>query len=78
MANKEKLIEVFVSALGITADDTETAVFKKTPGWDSVGHVNLMNAIEETFDISMEPDDILDFKSFQIGKEILGKYGIEF
>ena len=78
MSNKEKLIEVFVSALGITADVAETAVFKETAGWDSVGHVNLMNAIEETFDVSLEPDDILDFKSFKIGKEILGKYGIEF
>lgn len=78
MANKEKLINVFVSALGIAADVAETAVFKETPGWDSVGHVNLMNEIEETFDISLEPDDILDFKSFKIGKEILGKYGIEF
>lgn len=78
MANKEKLISVFVSALGIAAEATENAVFKETPGWDSVGHVNLMNTIEETFDVSLEPDDILDFKSFEIGKEILQKYGLEF
>jgi acyl carrier protein len=78
MSNKEKLIGVFVSALGIAAEVAESAVFKETSGWDSVGHVNLMNEIEEAFDVSLEPDDILDFKSFKDGVEILKKNGIEF
>ena len=77
MSNREKLKEVFVSALGIAAEVAESAVFKETPGWDSVGHVNLMNEIEEAFDVSLEPDDILDFKSFGVGMEILKKYGVE-
>ena len=74
---KEKLIDVFSSALGIPPSEVETAEFKATPQWDSVGHVNLMNAIEEAFDVSLEPDDILDFKSFKTGLEILGKYDLE-
>lgn len=78
MSNREKLIGVFVSALGIAAEVAESAVFKETPGWDSVGHVNLMNEIEEAFDVSLEPDDILDFKSFEVGIEILKKYGVVF
>ena len=78
MTNLDKLVNVFVTALSIAPEDTEHAVFKETKGWDSVGHVNLMNAIEEAFDVSLEPDDILDFKSFAIGKEILGKYEVDF
>ncbi len=78
MTNTEKLIEVFVSALDIPGIKAESAVFKETPQWDSVGHVNLMNAIEERFDVSLEPDDILDFKSFSVGRGILAKYGIDF
>ena len=78
MTNTEKLIKVFVSALDIQETEAESAIFKETQQWDSVGHVNLMNAIEEEFDVSLEPDDILDFKSFAIGKDILGKYGIDF
>ena len=74
---KEKLKEVFVSVLGLPDAEVETAEFKATPQWDSVGHVNLMNAIEEAFDVSLEPDDILDFKSFKTGLEILGKYDLE-
>ena len=71
---KEKLIEVFVAALGVSAEEVETAAFKTTRQWDSVGHVNLMNAVEEAFDISLDPDDIMDFKSFSKGLEILSKY----
>ena len=78
MSNNEKLIDVFASSLGIPAAEVESAVFRDTRGWDSVGHVNLMNTIEESFDVSLEPDDILDFKSFAIGKAILARYGLEF
>ena len=75
---KEKLKEVFVSALEIPLAEVETAEFKVTREWDSVGHVNLMNAIEEAFEISLEPDDILDFRSFKEGLEILKKYDVGF
>ena len=78
MSDIGKLINVFVSSLGISAGEVESAVFKETNGWDSVGHVNLMNAIEEAFDVSLEPDDIIDFKSFELGKDILAKYGVVF
>lgn len=71
---KEKLIEVFVSTLGVNAVEAETTAFKTTRQWDSVGHVNLMNAVEEAFDISLDPDDIMDFKSFAEGLKILEKY----
>ena len=74
MTNKEKLVDVFMATFGLTPEEAEHAVFKDTPAWDSVGHVNLMNAIEESFDISLDPDDILDFKSFSIGLGLLEKY----
>ena len=70
MSNVDKLVEVFVSALGISPEAAKTAAFKETKEWDSVGHVNLMNAVEECFDVSLEADDILDFKSFDIGLKI--------
>ena len=45
--------------------------------WDSVGHMGLMAALEETFEIEFEIDDIIDFSSFNFGKTIMAKYGIE-
>lgn len=46
--------------------------------WSSIMHLNLVNNIEEEFGIMLEADDLLDFKSYQQGKVILAKYGIEF
>ncbi len=56
-------------------DDLE---YNSIPEWDSIGHMTLISALEDKFNISFETDDIIDFSSFQKGKEILKKYSIEF
>ena len=45
--------------------------------WDSIGHMQLMATLEDTFDIMMDTDDIIDFSSYEKGIEILKKYDIE-
>jgi acyl carrier protein len=44
--------------------------------WDSVGHMSMIAALEEAFDVVFEMDDIIDFRSYNTGKEILKKYKI--
>ncbi len=44
--------------------------------WDSIGHMSLIAELEDAFDISMEMDDIIDFSSYDKGKELLKKYKI--
>ena len=44
--------------------------------WDSIGHMGLIAELEDSFDISMEMDDIIDFSSYEKGKEIIKKYNI--
>ena len=39
--------------------------------------MGLIAGLEESFDIELETDDIIDFSSFNKGKEILKKYGVE-
>ena len=51
--------------------------YDSIPEWDSVGHMTMVAALEEAFDIVLEMDDIIDFSSFNYGKEILKKYKIE-
>ena len=51
--------------------------YDSIPEWDSVGHMTMVAALEEAFDIVLEMDDIIDFSSFNYGKEILKKYEIE-
>ena len=46
--------------------------------WDSVGHMSLIAALEDAFGIVLDVDDIIDFSSFEKGKEILGKYDVAF
>ena len=50
--------------------------YNEIPEWDSIGHMTLMSGLEEGFGITMETDDIIDFSSFEKGKQIVKKYGI--
>ena len=56
----------------------EELKYNEIEEWDSIGHMTLIAAIEEKFEISIETDDIVDFSSFKKGKEILKKYKITF
>ena len=79
MTNEEKYLNAFVEAFEIDAATAKILKYQQIPAWDSVGHMGLMAKIEEAFDVMMEPDDIIDFSSFDKGKEILSsKYGVDF
>lgn len=78
MTNQEKYTNAFVEALEISGDQVEGLEYQAIPEWDSVGHMSLIAAIEEAFDIMMDTDDIIDFSSYKKGQEILKKnYGVE-
>lgn len=78
MSNIDKYNEIFVEALNLPLEEVKSAKFKETRQWDSVGHVNLISKIEETFDISLDPDDLMDLTSYDAGLQILPKYEIAF
>lgn len=67
-------IEIFqVSESELNADFNSENVDK----WDSVCQLSLVTQIEDTFDVMLDPEDIIGFKSYEIGKNILAKYDIE-
>ena len=79
MSNSEKYTEVFTRLFGITAEEAEKLAYQDIEAWDSVGHMTLIAELESVFNIDMDADDIIDFESFEAGKEILAKnYGIGF
>ena len=78
MTNLEKYTNVFVETLQITAEQCEGLQYQGVELWDSVGHMTLVAAIEDAFDIMMDTDDIIDLSSYEKGKEILKKYDVEF
>ena len=73
MTNLEKYTQTFSDTLGVSKDEVEKLEYQ------SIGHMELVAAIEDAFDIMMETDDIIDFNSFEKGKEILSKnYSVAF
>ena len=76
MSNKEKYVEAFVESLDIKEDQVVGLEYQAIPSWDSVGHMGLIAAIEDAFDIQFETDDIVDFSSFEKGIELLKKYDV--
>ncbi|MCR4754946.1 MAG: acyl carrier protein [Lachnospiraceae bacterium] len=80
MSNLEKYNQVFMETFEISEDQLAGLKYQDITAWDSVGHMSLIAAIEDAFDIMMDTDDIIDLNSYEKGKEILAKpdYGVEF
>ena len=78
MTNLEKYNNVFMENLLITEDKLAGLQYQGVDLWDSVGHMSLVAALEDEFDIMIDTDDIIDLSSYEKGKEILAKYGVEF
>lgn len=77
--NGQKYDNAFIESFSVKKEDLENLVYQGIEEWDSVGHMGLINILEETFSIMLETDDIIDFSSYKKGKEILKKnYGIDF
>ncbi len=78
MTNLEKLTSVFAETFGIKAEEVNGLEYQGIEQWDSVGHMTLVAAIEDTFDIALDTDDIIDMSSFEKAQELLQKYNITF
>lgn len=76
MTNMDKYLQTFIESFGITQEQAYGLKYQEINEWDSVGHMSLIAAIEDAFDIMMDTDDIIDFNSFEKGKELLAKYDI--
>lgn len=77
MANIEKYKETYITVLNVSPDYQIETLSYRDLSWDSVAHMVLMATLEETFDIQLETDDVIDFSSYEKGLEILRKYGVE-
>lgn len=72
---EDRIFKQFAEVLGLEASvDRAELVYNEYPGWDSVGHMTLVAALETEFDCMLEMDDILDMSSFNKAVEIMSKY----
>ena len=77
MTNTDKYSKVFVKTFSIDKSKLKKLKYQSITQWDSVGHMSMIGALEETFKITLDMDDIIDFSSFEKGKKILKKYKIK-
>lgn len=77
MTNLEIYNQKFMETLGVTEDELSTLKYQSVKTWDSVGHMQLIAELEDSFDIMFDTDDIIDFSSYEKGKELLKKYEVE-
>jgi acyl carrier protein len=64
--------KVFKETLNLDpAQYGDRLIYNEVEGWDSVGHMMLIAALEQEFDCMLEMDDILDMSSYRKAVEIL-------
>ena len=80
MDNTTKYDNAFIETFEIPKEKLPGLKYQDIAAWDSIGHMKLIAVLEDAFDIMMDTDDIIDFSSYEKGKEILSKpdYAIEF
>lgn len=78
MTNVEKYNDIFVQVFGADVAQLGDNYSKETVAeWDSVHQLNIISLLEETFDLMLDPEDIMACTSYNAGKEILSRNGIE-
>lgn len=77
--NDTRLVACFLAALELDeGDEVRSLEYQGIPTWDSVGHLALVAHLEETFDIMLDTDDVIDMSSFEAARTILARYGVTF
>lgn len=76
---EEKYKKAFIKSLSLPDDkNIDELKYNEIDEWDSIGHMTLISELEETFNISFDTDDIVNFSSYTEGKKILSKLGVNF
>jgi acyl carrier protein len=76
MSDLEKYNNAFIEVFGVAEGDLDKLKYQSISAWDSVGHMAMIANLEAAFDIMMDTDDIIDFSSYEKGKEIMRKYDV--
>lgn len=60
---RESAIALLTDALGIDAATASTAMLGETDGWDSIGHMRLILAIEQVVGNQLSPEEVVSLAS---------------
>ncbi len=72
MTRSTELDAAFRNALGLPDEAVVTdAAYGKTEGWDSVAHMQLVAAIETTFDVMLDTEEVIGLSTYDAARQIL-------
>jgi acyl carrier protein len=70
----ERLSRIFQQSFGV--DPVDTTSIENTEGWDSLGHIALVMALEREFSVSISPTDAIDLTNVGKIKEYLRAHSV--
>jgi acyl carrier protein len=56
--------------------DVERLEYQGIPEWDSIGHMSLVVAIEDEFDVQLDTEQVIDMSSFVVALDMLRTLGV--
>jgi len=60
---KNKVCEIVAGICGVEVSEvSENSTVGDFPQWDSVGHLSILSSVEEAFDISFEPEEMMEME----------------
>ncbi len=60
---KEKIIGIIADTLEVGASEiNDNSSIGDFPAWDSLGHMNLLQNIQDEFDIELDPEEIIELE----------------
>lgn len=75
----QKLQQAFATALAVDlALITDDLAYNSIPQWDSTAHMLLIAELENSFNLLLNTDDIIDMSSVAKAREILTRHGVVF
>lgn len=60
---KNKVCEIVAEICNVEVSEvSENSTVGDFPQWDSVGHLSIISQVEESFDISFEPEEMMEME----------------
>ncbi|MDI2127385.1 acyl carrier protein [Yinghuangia seranimata] len=77
MSTNDRLKNVFAYALDLDGDtDIESLRYREIDKWDSLGHMALVAAIEDEFDVQFDTDQVIDMNAYKVAYDMLRELGV--
>ena len=63
MEIKEKVFEIIANVLNVNVTEiTLDSTVGDFPSWDSLGQLNILQSVQDEFDVEFEPEEMMDIE----------------